>query len=167
MILNKQLYQDNSIFKNFYLAIKLLLVNFTTYFIPKKERSSLLPFAGGPPHLTVDGEGNLQCTSCRLCQNYCPTSCIEIESDHDGTTVEKEGPPQKFFLNLLHCIRCGFCVEACPVDAIRMGEEESLHSYQAKRWVMGIEDLAFRNKLNGGKGIISTVDSKNRFSTND
>jgi formate hydrogenlyase subunit 6/NADH:ubiquinone oxidoreductase subunit I len=35
----------------------------------------------------------------------------------DGRT---EKMPVKFTIDLLECIYCGYCVEACPLDAIRM-----------------------------------------------
>jgi NADH-quinone oxidoreductase subunit I len=42
---------------------------------------------------------------------------IEAGERLDGRT---EKMPVKFTIDLLECIYCGYCVEACPLDAIRM-----------------------------------------------
>ena len=42
---------------------------------------------------------------------------IEAGERVDGRT---EKMPVRFDIDLLECIYCGFCVEACPMDAIRM-----------------------------------------------
>jgi NADH-quinone oxidoreductase subunit I len=42
---------------------------------------------------------------------------IEAGERIDGRT---EKMPVKFDIDLLECIYCGYCVEACPMDAIRM-----------------------------------------------
>ena len=42
---------------------------------------------------------------------------IEAGERLDGIA---EKMPVKFKIDLLECIYCGYCVEACPLDAIRM-----------------------------------------------
>jgi NADH-quinone oxidoreductase subunit I len=54
-----------------------------------------------------------------MCATVCPAQCIYIEAaELDGDPIEKA--PKKFVIDELRCIMCGFCVEACPKDAIRM-----------------------------------------------
>ena len=60
-----------------------------------------------------------RCTACQLCQTVCPSHCINIEPEECPTPgIEKW--PKRFDIDMLRCVYCGFCVEACPCDAIRM-----------------------------------------------
>ena len=49
----------------------------------------------------------------------CPADCIFIEAEErfDGYDEKR---PKEFKIDLLECVFCGYCVEACPCDAIRM-----------------------------------------------
>lgn len=73
----------------------------------------------GRHRLTLNDEGGIKCTSCFLCATACPARCIYIEAEeHDDPEIEKF--PKRYEIDTLLCIYCGYCVEACPVDAIRM-----------------------------------------------
>ena len=58
-----------------------------------------------------------------LCEAVCPALAITIESDvsDDGTRRTT-----RYDIDLFKCIYCGFCEEACPVDAI---VETRIHEY--------------------------------------
>lgn len=73
----------------------------------------------GRHRLTTREDGTIKCVACFMCATNCPAKCILIEATErtDGVT---EKMPARFDIDLLECIYCGFCVEACPVDAIRM-----------------------------------------------
>ena len=73
----------------------------------------------GRHRLTSHEDGTVRCVACFMCQTNCPANCIMIEAGErqDGKT---EKMPVKFTIDLLECIYCGYCVEACPLDAIRM-----------------------------------------------
>jgi NADH-quinone oxidoreductase subunit I len=50
--------------------------------------------------------------------------------------------PTRFDIDLLECIYCGYCVEACPMDAIRMDSGiYSVVSESREEMVMGLEQL--------------------------
>jgi NADH-quinone oxidoreductase subunit I len=73
----------------------------------------------GRHRLTQRADGTMKCVACFMCQTNCPAKCIIIEAGEreDG---QAEKMPVRFEIDLLECIYCGYCVEACPVDAIRM-----------------------------------------------
>jgi NADH-quinone oxidoreductase subunit I len=50
-----------------------------------------------------------------LCEAVCPALAITIESEQraDGTRRTT-----RYDIDLFKCIYCGFCEEACPVDAV-------------------------------------------------
>lgn len=64
-------------------------------------------------------DGSPRCVACFMCSTACPARCINIVAEEaDRTDIEKR--PAKFEIDLLLCVFCGYCVEACPCDAIRM-----------------------------------------------
>ena len=54
-----------------------------------------------------------------MCATACPADCIFIEAEERFDGID-EKRPKEFKIDLLECVFCGYCVEACPCDAIRM-----------------------------------------------
>ena len=73
----------------------------------------------GAHRLMLRPDGKVKCVACMCCPTICPAKCIMIIAAEDPNDPA-EKYPLEFDIDMLRCIFCGFCVEACPKDAIRM-----------------------------------------------
>jgi pyruvate formate lyase activating enzyme len=74
------------------------------------------------------------CTSCRECENVCPHTAIEFESDHRRHNPER-------------CTGCGLCAQACLSDALELCG----HPMDAQAlWEQIKADRAFWDRSGGG-----------------
>jgi NADH-quinone oxidoreductase subunit I len=92
-------------------------------------------------YLNHRDDDSTRCVGCMMCETVCPARCISIVAEEvDDPHVEKR--PRSFTIDLGKCIFCGYCVEACPEDAIRMDSGDlDICGYSRSSMIYPIERL--------------------------
>lgn len=100
-------------------GIRLKWLGAVTYQYPEIFRP-IFPRLRTLHRLTKREDGTPRCVACMMCETVCPAKCIYIIADEKEENPQIEKMPQSFDIDIGLCIFCGYCVEACPEDAIRM-----------------------------------------------
>ncbi len=137
---------DNVLFMEIMKAMKLV---FSHYFVKDvtlqyPHEKTVLPSTqrGALCLLRYEENQEERCVGCDLCGVACPSACIKVVSEGDeekGQVVRRYA--SSFDIDITKCVFCGFCVEACPVNALAMTK---MYEYST----INKRDLIFdKNKL--------------------
>ena len=94
--------------------------------------------------LQRDESGLEKCVACFLCSAACPAQCIYIEAADNTDQVRMSGGERfasVYNIDYSRCIFCGYCVEACPTDAITHGHGFELASFNTSTLIYRKEKL--------------------------
>ncbi len=103
-----------------------------------EEKMAMFPRFRGLHELQRDGDGKIICVACELCAAVCPAKCIRVEPAEDENHVRY---PKVYEIDLLRCIFCGFCQEACPYGAILLRDNYETANYTRQDLILDREKL--------------------------
>ncbi len=115
---------------------------------PDKKRQYSSRFRG-LHSLKRDEQGRERCTACFCCMWICPADAIHIEAAEVSADRQHMHPEDKyakrFDIDLLRCIFCGLCEEACPKGAIYLDGNGEMASDNRNDLILTKERMTEKN----------------------
>lgn len=116
-----------------------------TIHYPEEKRAYSERFRGVHV-LTRRPDGSPKCVACFMCSTICPADCIHIVAgEKPDKSIEKY--PVVFEIDMLRCVMCGLCVDACPEEAIVMSKEYEMAAFTREDTIYDLTRLMFRKSL--------------------
>ncbi|MDY6820588.1 MAG: NADH-quinone oxidoreductase subunit NuoI [Deferribacterota bacterium] len=125
------------IFQGLYVTLKHFFSKPVTEMYPYRK-PRIYPRFRGIHYMKTNEKGEPKCVGCYLCARICPSECIDIETD---AGPKGERMVRKYHIDLSRCIYCGFCEEACPVDAIHMGNKYNTVNTNRDKYIVNMKAL--------------------------
>jgi len=122
----------SEIIKGLFLTLRHLFKPSVTRQYPKEKREPALGSRGLHALVRDSATGEEKCVGCCLCAAMCPSNCIHIYT-REGTDQEKV--VDRYDIDVLRCVYCGFCVDACPYGAIVMTDHFAYSGYDRESFV--------------------------------
>lgn len=107
------------ILKGMALTLRMMFTRPVTRQYPEEKREMFPGFRGRHAFVRDPGTGREKCVACLKCSTVCPSQCITIEYkelEDSGRILER------YEIEAIRCIFCGYCVEICPVCALVLTE---------------------------------------------
>jgi len=87
------------------------------------ERAHIPERARWAVEINFAKDGTHRCTACRVCEKECPDYLIDLDIE---TAEDRSRHIKHWHYRRGGCMMCGLCVEACPFNAIKMGQDYEL-----------------------------------------
>lgn len=135
-LINKILFIE--ILKGLALTLSRLFTHAVTRRYPKVKRPAMPGFRGLHALVRDPNTGKEKCVGCCLCAAVCPSQCIYIYTSEDE---DHKKIVDRYEIEVLRCVYCAFCVEACPFGAISLTEHYEYSDYTRDAFYMTKEKL--------------------------
>ena len=133
------------------------------------EPVTVQPRYRGQHLLHVEAAGKEKCVACYRWAAACPSDCIYIEAEDDPRPYRTHWPTDERYAKVYNMITatdlCGFCVEACPKDAITHGYNFEISVYNRADLLKTKDDLLITKQVQSKnyRVALSTEDVDSEF----
>jgi len=119
---------------------------------PKEKRKPAFGFRALHALTRNPATGEAKCVGCGLCAAVCPSRCINIYTV-DGPDHQKI--VERYEIEVLRCVFCAFCMEACPYGAVLLTDHFEYSDYSREPFYMTKDKLLanYDKYMAGEKGI--------------